>query len=178
MGRVDDAAQFKQGGLIVYVVNPGGGGGGGTSSDFDEPFPDVGTAAGFEGTNGDMLPGLLDVAGNLRARNGANSIQAQAFKNTTLAGNASTTFTATAIPAGKTGYLLQVDVASTGFALFTIQENGTDLAYKVVNSDSDVYTPPTVDSDECAATHSFDIVVTNLTPAVIQVFATMFWDEF
>jgi hypothetical protein len=177
MGKLDDASQFKEGGLIVWPL-AGGGGGGGTSSDFGAAFPATGTAAGLESTGGLMEPFLADVAGNLRARNGANSIQAQAFKNTALGASATATFTCTAIPGGKTGYLLQVDVASTGQALFTIQQNGTDLAYKVVNGDSAVYAPPTVDADECAATHSFDIVVTNLTLFTIQVFCTVFWDQF
>jgi hypothetical protein len=43
----------------------GGGGGGGTSSEFGDPFPADGTAAGFNDPSGNMAAGNLDADGKL-----------------------------------------------------------------------------------------------------------------
>lgn len=55
--RLNDAGEL--------LVTGGGGGGGGTSSDFGDPFPTAGTAAGFVSDTGTMAGANLDAAGNL-----------------------------------------------------------------------------------------------------------------
>lgn len=50
--------------IRVNVV--AGAGSGGTASNFGDPFPSAGTAAGFQDFSGNMAPGLLDASGNLQ----------------------------------------------------------------------------------------------------------------
>ncbi len=65
------AIQGQTGATAVDVNIVGGGGTGGTASDFGDPFPAVGTAAGFIDDSGDMAGASLDASGNLLVAAGA-----------------------------------------------------------------------------------------------------------
>jgi hypothetical protein len=72
----------------LYVNVAAGGGSGGTSSAFGAPFPAIGTAAGFDGANGDMEPGNLDAAGNLLVNVAAGSVTVAPVESDTCSTNA------------------------------------------------------------------------------------------
>ena len=88
----DNATDAANDSIKVSIVS--GGGSGGTASDFGDPVPAAGTAAGFEDPDGDLAPGKVDANGNLLVA-GVGSAQGAAIAGQTLSPTACQTLSAT-----------------------------------------------------------------------------------
>jgi hypothetical protein len=112
--------------LNVYLTN---GGGGGTASDFGQSFPASGTAAGAQGTNGDMEPLNLDAGGNLlvNVATGTLSVTVSPTESTTVSNP-------NLVTVGTSSVTLLASNSSR--KRMTLQNNGTTTIYVLFGAGS------------------------------------------